>query len=62
MKGKAVVSDNSIRISLKSKDAELILSVTESKFKELAVTATTFEQISPEMTTFLIQFLSLRDK
>jgi len=59
---KATKTASKIRISLKSKDAELILNVTESKFKELAVSATTFEQVSPELTTFLIQFLSLRDK
>jgi hypothetical protein len=59
---KLVATNNKIRISLKSKDAELILNVTDRKFKELAVSATTFEQISPELTTFLIQFLSLREK
>jgi hypothetical protein len=59
---KAIGTASRIRISVKSKNAELTLNVTESKFKELAVAATTFEQISPEITTFLIQFLSLREK
>jgi len=59
---KPVATNNKIRISVRSKEAELVLNLTERKFKELAVTATTFEQVSPELTTFLVQFLSLRDK